>query len=421
LDGVQRASQVLAETVAVGAALQPLILGAKSGGSSSYFKGQLDDLRFVPYALAGSQFPTMMQNAYSSPVETLAVRFTYDHQNRLISRATDPDGTAGPLPTTTEYFIHDGPGQSVTSANLDPHNLEQVGQIVLRLDETGAVTNRYLWGPGVDQLVADEQVTSPSSPGEVLWALTDHLGTVRDLVEYSGGTTQVVVHRTYDSFGNVTSELNPTAVDILFGYTGRPFDAATGLQNNLNRWYDPNVGRWISEDPVGFAAGDANLYRYVGNSPTNFIDPSGLFTVGISIGFEFNFGPINFGFQIEGHFGYDPYTGTTSVAGGYTTSGGVGGHLPFLGGAAGGGVSVTATNASTTTQLLGNSSSVGIVGTYSGNYISGEGYNGVEIGIPGLGVGWGAGAYGRGNVTCGSSWEFYDPNFDVEKHGRRNR
>ena len=55
----------------------------------------------------------------------------------------------------------------------------------------------------------------------------------------------------------------------IIGYTGRPLDLVTGLQNNLNRWYDARTGRWISEDPIGFAAGDANLYRYVGNGPTN--------------------------------------------------------------------------------------------------------------------------------------------------------
>jgi hypothetical protein len=48
------------------------------------------------------------------------------------------------------------------------------------------------------------------------------------------------------------------------------------LQNNLNRWYDSSTGRWISQNPIGFAAGDANLYRYVGNGPTNATDPSGL-------------------------------------------------------------------------------------------------------------------------------------------------
>ncbi len=47
-------------------------------------------------------------------------------------------------------------------------------------------------------------------------------------------------------------------------------------RNDLNRWYDPNVGRWISKDPIGFEAGDANLYRYVGNGATFRTDPSGL-------------------------------------------------------------------------------------------------------------------------------------------------
>jgi uncharacterized protein RhaS with RHS repeats len=39
--------------------------------------------------------------------------------------------------------------------------------------------------------------------------------------------------------------------------------------------YDPTIGRWTSEDPIGFKAGDTNLYRYVGNCPTNVTDSSG--------------------------------------------------------------------------------------------------------------------------------------------------
>jgi hypothetical protein len=50
----------------------------------------------------------------------------------------------------------------------------------------------------------------------------------------------------------------------------------TGLQNNWNRWYDPKQGRFISQDPIGFAGGDENLYRYTGNSPSNRRDFSGL-------------------------------------------------------------------------------------------------------------------------------------------------
>jgi uncharacterized protein RhaS with RHS repeats len=41
--------------------------------------------------------------------------------------------------------------------------------------------------------------------------------------------------------------------------------------------YDPRDGQWLSHDPTGFAAGDTNLSRYVGNDPINFTDPTGLF------------------------------------------------------------------------------------------------------------------------------------------------
>jgi RHS repeat-associated protein len=145
--------------------------------------------------------------------------------------------------------------------------------------------DRYLWGPAVDQLLAQE---SPlplgegqgegfdlSTPGSVLWALGDNENTVRDLASYNAGTgaTTIADHRVYDAFGVLKSQT--AAVDCLFGYTGRPFDAATGLQNNTARWYDPIVGRWLSEDPIGFNAGDADLYRYCGNGPTDAADPAG--------------------------------------------------------------------------------------------------------------------------------------------------
>jgi RHS repeat-associated protein len=60
-----------------------------------------------------------------------------------------------------------------------------------------------------------------------------------------------------------------------YGYTGREADSALGLQYNRGRIYDPATGKWMSVDPMGFAAGDLNLYRYVRNNPTNLTDPSG--------------------------------------------------------------------------------------------------------------------------------------------------
>lgn len=60
------------------------------------------------------------------------------------------------------------------------------------------------------------------------------------------------------------------------GYTGREWDFETGLYYYRARYYDPSIGRFISEDPIGFSGEDTNLYRYVENSPTNKIDPLGL-------------------------------------------------------------------------------------------------------------------------------------------------
>jgi RHS repeat-associated protein len=72
----------------------------------------------------------------------------------------------------------------------------------------------------------------------------------------------------YSTFGEVTSETQ-NGYSPFMKYTGKPFDVVTGLQYSFNRWYDAATGRWISEDPIGFGGGDANLSRYVGNSPTN--------------------------------------------------------------------------------------------------------------------------------------------------------
>jgi RHS repeat-associated protein len=97
-------------------------------------------------------------------------------------------------------------------------------------------------------------------------------------------------HIDYDSFGHLVNEsffglngepmdpYNPQAIDQLFYYTGQEWDPDTKLQNNNARWYDPRMARFTSADPSGFDGGDPNLYRYVGNSPLNATDPTGLYT-----------------------------------------------------------------------------------------------------------------------------------------------
>ena len=131
-------------------------------------------------------------------------------------------------------------------------------------DGDGELTQRNFHGPLVDQIL-----TIKGAGSQVQWGLGDNLGTIRLVVNSAG----VVVNRiVYDSFGEVIEESNP-GVDFRYGFTGRELDPETGLVYYRARYYDGE--RFISEDPIGFGGGDGNLYRYVGNSPTNFTDPFG--------------------------------------------------------------------------------------------------------------------------------------------------
>jgi RHS repeat-associated protein len=104
------------------------------------------------------------------------------------------------------------------------------------------------------------------------WTLGDHLNTIRDIVK-SDGT--VVDHLEYNSFGKLISVTkNPDST--FFAYTGKLTDKNSDLQWNINRWYDSEVGRWMSEDPIGFESNDTNIYRYVNNLPLLLIDVYGL-------------------------------------------------------------------------------------------------------------------------------------------------
>ena len=79
----------------------------------------------------------------------------------------------------------------------------------------------------------------------------------------------------YDAYGQRLSVFE--SVEIAYGYTGREYDAESGLMYYRARAYDPAMGRFLQTDPLGFAARDMNLYRYVGNNQVNFTDPSGAY------------------------------------------------------------------------------------------------------------------------------------------------
>jgi RHS repeat-associated protein len=177
------------------------------------------------------------------------VEFTYDMFGRRLSMMVDNnplDGVEGSI----TYFVYD----------RDNVILDFVD------DGSGVVLDkRYLHGNRVDQVLALDD-----GSGGVQWHLADHLGSVRDLVDNSGIG---VNHFTYDSFGSLISETNP-AFNTRYLFTGREWDKEIGLRFHRGRY--ANANGFISEDPIGFNGGDTNLYRYVGNNPINFIDPTGM-------------------------------------------------------------------------------------------------------------------------------------------------
>lgn len=97
----------------------------------------------------------------------------------------------------------------------------------------------------------------------------DHLGSVREVVG-SDGTT-LASRLSYDPWGKVTES---GSVPSDFGFTGHHFDRPTGLDLTQYRAFDPQLGRWLSKDPLGLRGG-LNLYGYVGNDPINYVDPDG--------------------------------------------------------------------------------------------------------------------------------------------------
>jgi RHS repeat-associated protein len=187
------------------------------------------------------------------------VEYAYDaFGNRL--RRTEWNGTGPGTIVSDERFAYDGwdtaKPPAVGSENFDAW---------ADLDASGNITTRRLFGAGVDNLVA-----RLSAAGAVAWYGTDLQGSVRLVFDNSG----VYGLRDYSGFGAISAQ-SGAGLDR-YGYTGREWDSTLGVQYSRARIYDPVTGRFLTADPMGFAAGDVNLYRYVRNRATNAMDPSGL-------------------------------------------------------------------------------------------------------------------------------------------------
>ncbi|EMI42894.1 protein containing Coagulation factor 5/8 type [Rhodopirellula sp. SWK7] len=180
---------------------------------------------------------------------TETIKYAYDDSGHRIAKGIDTDAD-GTIDQSESYVID---GDTMTAL----------------LDASGNVQQHFFHGAAVDEVLAQED-----AGGEVTWTLADGNKTIRDLAADVAGTVQVVNHRVYDSFGNLESQTDPT-VESVFGFTGREYDPDAELHYYRDRWMDPTVGLFTSEDPIGFAGGDINLASYVGGAPYDYTDPTG--------------------------------------------------------------------------------------------------------------------------------------------------
>ena len=132
----------------------------------------------------------------------------------------------------------------------------------------------YIYEPGVDRPLA--QV---SSSGVVRYVHQDALGSVVMLTDSNGAAYQSY---SYDAWGKVTARdasggvIASSVISAPWLFTGRRFDKESGLYHYRARTYSAELGRFLQMDPIKFDAGDPNIFRYVGNDPVNWTDPSGL-------------------------------------------------------------------------------------------------------------------------------------------------
>ena len=162
------------------------------------------------------------------------------------------------------------------------------------LSETrGSATRTYFYAgasfvPLAQVVSVRQEDNAPTTRAAIQYFHTDHLGTPRELTDQHGTLRWAA---TYKAWGNVLRVDVPEAlasadvpavssIDKGFDqaqplrFQGQYFDGETGLHYNRFRYYDPDCGRFVSQDPIGLAGGN-NLYQYAPN-PSGWIDPLGL-------------------------------------------------------------------------------------------------------------------------------------------------
>jgi len=195
--------------------------------------------------------------------------YSYDRENRLMNAAK----FGGLMSRANESvnYQYDAFGRRVvrqdkkTGRTEFTHDGMDVIQDRFEKNDGNISTTNYVNGLGIDDKLKVKSGTTSR------YFLTDHLGSTVGMSDTNGNVTESA---SYDSFGRTISSNLTTR----YGFTGREADEKTGLMYYRARFYDPQIGRFTSEDPIGFEGG-VNWFAYVENNPINFFDPYGLDTI----------------------------------------------------------------------------------------------------------------------------------------------
>lgn len=215
--------------------------------------------RFTRFGPAGYTFDDEGQTRTKTDSQGTTT-YDWDARGRLVKVTLPNAQTVG--------YNYDALGRRVNrlAGGLTTNFLYDNDEVVLDRNNAGTVTD-YLNGPRIDH-----KLRQASTGTGAVYFLQDHLNGTIGLVNASGG---VVERLPYEAYG-----ASAGSALTRYDYTGRERDAVTGLLFYRARWYDPQQGRFISQDPVGFAGGDLDLYAYVANNPLGSADPYGLWATG---------------------------------------------------------------------------------------------------------------------------------------------
>ena len=191
---------------------------------------------------------------------TTVVHNTYDYMSRRIRKTTYHPSDLG-TPISDRRFVYDAWNmvEEVSSQNSE------------------VSTNYYVWGLDLSGTLQGAGGVGGllfilSSDSCLLTSASDANGNITDYVDPNG---TLVAHYQYDPYGNITHAEGALAADMPYRFSTKYQDDETGLLYYGYRFYSPELGRWISRDPIG-EQGGINLFAFVINRVANLVDGNGL-------------------------------------------------------------------------------------------------------------------------------------------------